>query len=130
MGSTLRNFVLAPAVLAAAALATNTAMAATVKVPFNFTVAGKNLPAGYYSVWREVSQNMVTLRSYETPQSFTWVLAPGDPAPTDSAVVLRFSVLGEAHALRSVQYGPLITFRLDKKAKQTGQMIALNVPGQ
>ena len=130
MRSILRNFVLAPAVMAAAALATNTAMAETVKVPFNFTVAGKNLPAGYYWVRREVSQNIVTLRSYETPQSFTWVLTPGDPAPTDTAVVLRFDVLGEAHALRSVQYGPLITLRLDKKAKQAGQMIALNVPRQ
>ena len=130
MGSILRNFVLAPAVVAAAALATNTAMAATVKVPFNFTVAGKKLPAGYYSVRREVSQNMVTLRSYETPQSFTWVLAPGDPAPTDTGMVLRFDVRGEAHTLRSVQCGPLITSRLDKKAKETGQMIALNVPGR
>ena len=130
MGSILRNFVLAPVVVAAAALVTSTAMAATVNIPFNFTVAGKNLPAGYYLVTREVSQNMVTLRSYETPQSLTWVLVPGDPAPTDTAVVLRFNVLGEAHALRSVQYGPLITSRLDKRTKQAGQMIALNVPGQ
>ena len=116
MGSTLRNFVLAPAVMAAAALATNTAMAETVKVPFNFTFDGKDLPAGYYSVKREMSQNMVTLRSNATSQSFTWIIAPGDPAPTDTAVTLRFSELGETHALRSVQYGPLITPRLDKGA--------------
>lgn len=130
MRSVLRNLGLASAVVSTAALATNAAMAATVNVPFNFTVAGKNLPAGYYSVRREVSQNIVTLRSYKTPQSFTWILAPGDPAPTDSAVVLRFDELGEAHALQSVQYGPLITSRLDKKTRQTGQMIERDVPGQ
>ena len=128
MGSTLRNFVLAPAVMAAAALATNTAMAETVKVPFNFTVAGKDMPAGYYSVQRELSRNMVTLRSSETSQSFTWIIAPGNPDPTNTAVVLRFDELGQDHALQSVQYGPLITCRLDKKSKQT--TLARAVPGQ
>ena len=128
MGSTLRNFVLAPAVIAAAALATNTAMAETVKVPFKFTVAGKDFPAGYYSVKREFSLGMVTLRSNATSQSFIWILAPGDPAPTDTAVVLRFDQLGQDHVLQSVQFGPLITSRLDKKAMQT--MMARNVPGQ
>jgi hypothetical protein len=128
MGSTLRNFVLAPVVLAAAALATNTAMAETVKVPFNFTFDGKDFPAGYYSVKREMSQNMVTLRSNATSQSFTWIIAPGDPAPTDTAVTLRFDELGQDHVLQSVQFGPLITRRLDKKTMQS--MIARNVPGQ
>jgi hypothetical protein len=128
MGSTLRNFVLAPVVMAAAALATNTAMAETVKVPFKFTVAGRELPAGYYSVKREMSQGIVTLRSGATSQGFTWILAPGDPAPTDTAVTLRFDELGQDHVLQSVQFGPLITSRLDKKTKQT--MTARNVPGQ
>jgi hypothetical protein len=53
MGSILRNFVLAPAAMAAAALATNTAMAETLKVPFTFTVDGKDFPAGLYSVQRQ-----------------------------------------------------------------------------
>ena len=118
MGSTLRNFVLAPAAMAAAALATNTAMAETLKVPFTFTVDGKDFPAGLYSV-RQSSHNLVTLISKDASQSFTWVVAPGDPAPTDTAVTLRFSELGETHALRSVQYGPLITPRLDKGAMPT-----------
>jgi hypothetical protein len=116
MGSILRNFVVAPAAMAAAALATNTAMAETLKVPFTFTVNGKNFPAGIYLVKRQNSQNLVTLISKDASQSFTWVAAPGDPGPTDTAVTLRFSELGERHALRSVQYGPLITPRLDKGA--------------
>jgi hypothetical protein len=106
--------------MAAAALATNTAMAETlVKVPFSFTVAGKNCPAGLYSVqWESTHGSLVTLKSKEVPQSFTWVVGPGDPAPGDTAVVLRFDELGENHALRSVQYGSQITSRLDKKINQ------------
>jgi hypothetical protein len=130
MGSIFRNFVLAPAVMAAAALATNTATAEILKVPFSFTVNGKNCPAGVYSVQREVSHNLVTLTSRETSQTFTWVVAPGDPAPTDSAVILRFNELGDTHALRSVQYGPLITSRLDKNTKQTEHMPTRIVQGQ
>jgi hypothetical protein len=108
---------MAPAIMAAAALATNSAMAETIlKVPFSFTVDGKNCPAGLYSVQLEsIHGNLVTLKSKDVPQSFTWVVGPGDPAPGDTAVVLRFNELGETHALRSVQYGSQITSRLDKK---------------
>ena len=109
---------LAPAAMAAAALATNTAMAETLKVPFTFTVDGKDFPAGLYSVQRQ-SQNLVTLISKDASQSFTWVVAPGDPAPTDTAVTLRVDELGQDHVLQSVQYGPLITPRLDKGAMPT-----------
>jgi hypothetical protein len=130
MHSILRNFVLAPAVMAAAALATNAAMAETVKVPFNFTVAGKDFPAGYYSVKREFCQGMVTLRNSATSQSFTSIIAPGAPAPTDTAVTLRFDELGQDHVLQSVQFGPLITPKLDKKAKQTEHALTRIVPGQ
>jgi hypothetical protein len=116
MASIVRNFVLAPAVMAAAALATNTAMAETMlKVPFSFTVAGKTCPAGIYEVEREVSSNLVILTSKDASRSFSWVVSPGAPSPTDSAVILRFDNFGQTHVLQSVQYGPLITSRLDKK---------------
>jgi hypothetical protein len=121
MRSILRNFVLAPAVIAAAALAANSAMAETIlKVPFSFTVAGKNCPAGLYAVqWESSRSNLVTLTSKDVPQTFTWVVGPGDPAPGETAVVLRFDEQGENHALQSVQYGSRITSRLDKKIKHT-----------
>ena len=132
MRSILRNFVLAPAVIAAAALATNTAMAeTTLKVPFSFTVAGKNCPAGLYSVqWESIHSNFVTLTNKDASQSFTWVVSPGDPAPGDTAVVLRFDELGDMHALRSVQYGPRITSRLDKKINETKHVKTRIVSGQ
>jgi hypothetical protein len=127
----LRNFVLAPAVMAAAALATNTAMAeTTLKVPFNFTVDGKNCPAGLYTVQRESTHNSVTLTSKATQRSFTWIIAPGDPAPTASAVTLTFDELGQTHTLRSVQYGPMVTSRLDQKTKESEHAPTRIVQGQ
>ena len=129
MAFNLRNFVLAPAVLAAAALTTNTAMAeATLKVPFNFTVAGKNCPAGLYTVQRE--HNLVILTSRGAQQSFIWALSPGAPAPTASDVTLTFNELGQTHTLRSVQYGPMVTSRLDKQTKETEHAPRVVLQGQ
>ena len=129
MAFNLRNFVLAPAVLAAAALTTNTAMAeATLTVPFNFTVAGKNCPAGLYTVQRD--HGLVILTSRAAQQSFVWPLSPGDPAPTASNVSLTFDQLGQDHALRSIQYGPMVTFRLDKPTKENEHAPRVVLQGQ
>jgi hypothetical protein len=115
MNNTLRNLVLAPVVMAAAALTANTAMAeAKVDVPFSFQVAGKTLPAGQYIVDRLNNNSVVTLKNKQTAQSYNWILTPGSPAPDATAVVLRFD--GETHSLRTVQYGGMITPRLDKKS--------------
>jgi hypothetical protein len=49
-------------------------------------------------------------------QSFTWGVHPGDPAPSESRVVLKFDDFGSTRALSTIQYGSLTTTRLDKKA--------------
>jgi hypothetical protein len=110
----LRTLVLAPVVMAAAVLATNTAMAEStnIKVPFSFTVAGKVCPAGIYLVQKDLTQSLVTLQSKDGTKSFTWTLSPGDAAPTDTAVKLKFDEVGNSHTLRAVQYGPLETYKL------------------
>ncbi len=117
MRSILRVLILAPAVIAAAALATNPAMAetTTIKVPFNFKVAGKDCPAGSYSVKHDDTGNFVTLVSQSSSQSFTWVLGPGSPGPSEKKIALKFDELGPNHVLQSVQLGTQITSRLDKK---------------
>jgi hypothetical protein len=120
MRSILYKFVLAPVVMAAAALATTTAAAAaTVDIPFSFTVAGQDCPAGVYSVQRQTTGNLVILQSKDASRTFSWLLAPGDPAPTSTAVTLKFNESGTERTLRTVQYGGLITSRLDKKDKHT-----------
>jgi hypothetical protein len=120
MRSMIRNLILAPVVLAAAALTTNTAMAATnLKVPFSFTVDGQNWPAGMYTVEQDVSSNLVTLRSQDGTKSFSGIIGPGEPAPTDVRIALKFDEVGSTHVLRAVQYRSQITSRLDKNTKQT-----------
>lgn len=119
MRSILPKLLMASAVLATAALTTNNARAETmVNVPFNFTVNGKSCPAGRYAVDRDFVSGVVTLRNEDWKRSFTWIAAAGEPAPRDSRVILRFDGEGSSHTLQSVQYGTLITARLDGKTKQ------------
>ena len=132
MRSILGKIILAPVVMAAAALATNTAMAetATVQVPFSFTAAGKTCPAGPYLVRRDGNGNIVVLQSKEAPRIFAWLASPGAPGPTDTKVTLRFSEDGATHTLETVQYGSVITRNLDKYGKHSEHAHARMVGGQ
>jgi hypothetical protein len=115
MRSILRTLVLAPVVMAAAALAANSAMAeTTVVVPFSFKVAGKICPAGRYAVDRDVNHNYVTLVAKNAPVGFQWILSPGDDDRKNSEITLSFDRQGEGYALGLVQYGRLSTHRLNK----------------
>jgi hypothetical protein len=119
MNYMLRRFVLAPVVLAAAAMTATSAMAATsIKVPFSFTVEGKYCPPGRYLIDKDRLSHIVTLRGVDNGEMFSWVVGPGEPAPTDTKVSLKFDQVGVNHALRSVQFGPEITGILDKHTKQ------------
>jgi len=116
MKSMHSKFVLASAVLAAVALGTIPVSAeTTLKVPFKFTAGGQVCPAGYYTVRHDDTSNFVTLISKEDSKTFTWVVGPGEPAPTESKVTLKFDTLGGTHVLQSIQYGRLVTSQLDKK---------------
>ena len=115
MQSKFPTSILAPAIMAVAALATVPAVAetATVKVPFNFTIAGQNLPAGNYSVERDLHNNFVKLQSQQTPQTFVW---PGTASAQErKAASLIFDHEGQQYILRSVQSGTVVTPRLDRK---------------
>src|SRR3954470_20640790 len=116
MKSIFSKFVLAPAVLAAVALAANSAMAETVKVPFNFTASGKVLPAGVYTIHHEQNNSFVTLKHNGTSEMVTYIVGPGAGDPNDTRVALNFDRVGDAHLLQSIQYGSLVTARLDKKS--------------
>ena len=117
MKSIFSKFVLAPVVVAAAALITTSAMAeTTVNVPFTFTAAGQVCPAGSYSVKRDDSRSFITLTSKETAKSFTYVVGPSAIDPSGRKIALTFDDLEGMHVLQSIQYGSLITSPLDKKA--------------
>src|ERR1017187_10234607 len=82
----LSKFILAQVVMAAAALASNTAMAETIKVPFNFSVPGHNWPAGESSIIPLASGNQISLVSQNRKKIFTSKLGPGAPDPGDRLV--------------------------------------------
>jgi hypothetical protein len=120
MRSILHNLILVPAVVAAAALAITSANAeTTLKIPFGFTVAGKYCPAGRYAVEQDTTGNFVRLIGKDSSKSFNWLVGPGSPDPTANKVVLKFDESGQTHALRSIQFGSMITSRLDTKTMET-----------
>jgi hypothetical protein len=120
----LRCIVLASGIILAISLTTKTANAETriVNLPFNFSIDGEIFPSGAYSIERAWRTGSVTLKNEDASRSFTWGLGPGDPAPTDTRVVLRFDKIGHSYALRSVQFESMITPRLDKKVMEKGQL--------
>ena len=120
MRSKLHTVLASAALMAAAVLATNVAMAeTTLKVPFSFTVAGKTCPAGHYTVKENAIGSYVTLTNEDSSRVFTWVLGPGTPDLTGNHVVLQFDVSGQTHLLRSVQVGAMTTSRLDKNVRNS-----------
>jgi hypothetical protein len=128
----LHRFVLAPAVMVAAALATNVAKAeTTVKVPFSFIVAGKTFPAGLYSIARDEKDHAyVTLVAKGSGQTYSCLLTPGAPDPTERKVALNFDLVGQTHLLQSIQYGPMITAKLDKKSLANERQYLQNSGGR
>ncbi|WP_058187621.1 hypothetical protein [Terracidiphilus gabretensis] len=119
MRITLRSLVLTLAVLAPVAFTAQTASAAAnVRVPFTFNVDGKTLPAGTYSVVRDLNGSFVKLISSDSKFVGQWLLQSGDAKPTDTAITLRFDEGDGAYALRSIQYNATITKRLDKNVSE------------
>jgi hypothetical protein len=115
MRSKLHTVLASAALMAAAVLATNSAMAETaLTVPFSFMVAGKKCPAGRYTVVESRLGTFVTLANEDSSRVFSWIVGPGSPDFTSGDVVLKFDVLGQTHLLRSVQFGSMMTRRLDK----------------
>ena len=114
MRTTLRSLVFALAVLAAFALTTRTASAASVRVPFNFNVNGTTLPAGTYDITRDRNGGVVTLESEDCKYAYSWLVMRADTTPLDHKVTLRFDESDGRFALRDVQYDTLVTKRLDK----------------
>jgi len=114
MRITLRSFFLALAVLAASAFTARTAAAASVRVPFDFNIDGKTLPAGTYTVTRDTNGNLVTLESQDCKYAYSWLVMRDSVEQPAHAVTLRFDENSGNYALRSVEYDTLITKRLDK----------------
>ena len=122
MRNSFSKFILAPAFMAAAALATIPAMAetTTINVPFDFNIAGQTLPAGAYSVQHDAVGSFVRLQSQQSSQSFVWTASPS--AEKGNWVTLKFDRQGNTFTLNSVKAGPMLTSRLDKNTAASERM--------
>lgn len=116
MRLTLSTLVMASAVAASVALTPHTASATVVHVPFNFSVSGKQMPAGDYNVTQYPSREFITLTNDAHTVSISWLVKPQDPAA--HKIVLKFDESESGNLLRTVQYGAGITPVLDKKWMQ------------
>jgi hypothetical protein len=130
MRSKFSTLFLASAALAAAALATIPGMAeasTTLNIPFSFTVNGQSLPAGAYSVRRDILSNFIRFQGKDASQSFVWLASQG--GTRGDRIVLKFEGQGQTHVLQSVQFEPLVTNRLDKKKRSTEVLSPQPTPG-
>ncbi len=115
----------------AASFATNAAMAETrLQVPFSFTVGSQNWPAGIYLIEKTQVNDTVVLQSSDSQRSVSLSLAPGDPAPNDSRIMLTFTEDHEAHALKSLQYGSKVGKIHRKSDEQNERLPVRMVQGQ
>jgi hypothetical protein len=131
MKQIVRNLILASAAMAAIAFTANTANAAAqVNVPFSFQVNGKTFPAGQYVVNKTWNQNLVTLQAKDAKAGLMSMIRPGQPAPTDTRIILTFDEKDQSHALRSIQYGSQVTPRLDGGSKWREKATVREIQGQ
>ena len=131
MRSKFSTLILASTALAAVALATIPAVAATsttLNVPFSFTVGGHSLPAGLYLVQRDLSGSILRLQARDGSQGFSSIAIPSER--NGDRAVLRFNSVGQTHVLESIQFGPLLTPKLDKKTRKTEDLFPQTMPGQ
>lgn len=69
-------------------------------------------------VAQNLNHSSVQLISRDGTKSFSWVLEPGDPDPASTAVVLSFDVNGSTDWLRTIQYGPQTTPKIDPGSRR------------
>jgi hypothetical protein len=125
-----RSILLAAVISMAAAFAPHSAMAAskTVNVPFTFMASGRQCPAGAYYIGLEKMNQVLRLTSANAHVNLVWLASPGNANPNDTRVVLSFDQDGSTHVLRSVQFGPAVTSRLDNKIR--AQQAPIEISGQ
>jgi len=124
------TLVLATAALATAALTINTANAEATKVnvPCSFKVAGKVLPAGEYSVERDNHGNFIKLQGKDPAQLL--IVVASAMAADSKLVSLKFDTQNNEHVLQTIQYGHLISSRLDKGSKNREDVSPQYIPSR
>lgn len=104
--------------LTGAALAEDSAHMVRAKIPVDFYVGNKLLPAGEYAVTVNMTDHIVTIAQKATGHK-AFLLGSADDSSRDERVVLTFKLVGgDAYALRELQ-GPDIGLSFAAKAPKT-----------
>jgi hypothetical protein len=130
----MRNFLGTIVMMSAVAATTFAANASSTEkrfeVPFNFTVAGQNWPAGTYLLDKNGTTYSAHLQSMDAKKNLALTLSPGDPAPTDTRAILTFVEDKQNHELKSVQYGSMVGSLHASHNRQSEQRTIRTVQGQ
>ena len=99
----------------------------TVKIPYEFVVSGKILPAGNYSVSRVNESNgggVLLLSSFENRANVVVIPSQFGSDPSEK-VYVKFDVIGEQHFLTTIQTGDhLFTIPVSHKEVMEAQALA------
>ena len=102
------------------------------KIPYEFVVSGKTLPAGNYRVSRSNEANggtILVLSSFENRASVFVLPAQFESGPADK-VFVQFEQIGEQHFLTSIQTGEhLFTIPVSRKKIMEAQVAARSHTG-
>jgi hypothetical protein len=129
MRMTVRTQILALAMLALTASVPNSVKAQSrLDVPFNFVVAGKTLPAGTYSITQNKAIGLVSLQG--EGQTISWMADSNGSALPATTGSLTFDRIGGAYYLRAMQYGRMMTPRLDSHVRVSNAGPSVAVEGQ
>jgi hypothetical protein len=108
--------------MAVVALASQSAHAATtslIKIPFSFTASGKTCPAGEYTVRTDPASHIMTFENKKASVGFNWLVGPGNDAPAQNTIRLKFDTVDQNQVLDSVQVKGLVANGLDRGAHST-----------
>ena len=116
--------------LTALGIAANLGRVVTAKIPFDFTVSGKTLPAGKYDVTSGTTPGMLIIRNAESHEAVAVITQTADDK-MDEKARLVFHRYGKEHFLASVSDGKktreLPKTKAERKAARGGDYLAMDV---
>ncbi|MFN0107421.1 MAG: hypothetical protein ACKVZH_01090 [Blastocatellia bacterium] len=116
------------AILTAIGIAAGLSQTITANIPFDFTVSGKTLPAGNYTVTKGASQGVLILRNFEKGEA-VGVIARSAGNDANGKANLTFRRYGNQHFLAGVLDGinasEIPTSKAERKAARGNNNLAI-----
>lgn len=104
--------------------------AVTAKVPFDFNVSGKTLPAGKYNITKATTQDMLIIQNAETHEAVAVITQKMEEKMGEKAKLV-FHQYGAKYFLASVSDGQIVrelpTTKAERNAARGGDHLAKNI---